>query len=96
MLAGFDHEAGESDEEGRPRLHPTLALLRHLGAQANLYRIMAKDRGLGVFLSAPQDEITAALTDHLTADVDRAVTPAVPPALLAAMITGMLVTVIRT
>lgn len=90
LLASLETEAAEPT-----RIYPTLGLLRHLGAQADLYRILAKDRGLTVFLSALQDEITKSLTDRITDRITTA-TPAVAPAMLAAMVTSMLITAIRT
>lgn len=89
LLASLETEAVEPH-----RIYPTLGLLHHLGAEPDLYRIMAKDRGLTVFLNALQNEITATLTARLT---ERATTaPTVSPPLLAAMITSMLITAIRT
>jgi AcrR family transcriptional regulator len=90
LLVSLETKAAEPT-----RIYPTLGLLRHLGAQADLYRVMAKDRGLMLFLTALQDEITETLTARLTARVSTAA-PTVAPSLLAAMVTSMLITAIRT
>ncbi|MBC6445896.1 TetR/AcrR family transcriptional regulator [Actinokineospora xionganensis] len=92
MLAGLDEEAGEPDIACP---YPTAALLRHLGDEADLYAILAKDRGLAVFLTAMQEHIAATLTARLTARLGDDVTPSIPPALLAALVACMLLTSIR-
>lgn len=96
LLASLDGDVTELTGSDTALLYPTLALLHHLGAQADLYRIMAKDRGLTLFLTALHDDIAATLAARLTARLDPAARPAIPPALLAAMITSMLITAVRT
>lgn len=81
---------------GSARLLPSLALLHHIGAQVDLYQVLARGRGLNLFMTALQDELTTMLTERLTGRVTTDTTPAVPPPLLAAMIAGMLATTIRT
>ncbi len=94
MLVSLD---ATSQPAGRgARIYPTLALFQHVGAQADMYRVMARGRGLTLFLAALQDELTAVFSDRLAARVTPGDTPAVPPPLLAAMIASMLITAIRT
>lgn len=78
------------------RLYPTLALFHHIGAQADMYRVMTRGRGLTLFLAALQDELTTVLADRLAGRVTPGDTPAIPPPLLGAMIASMLITAIRT
>ena len=80
---------------GSARLLPSLALLRHIGAQSDLYHVFARGRGLNLFMTALQDELTIMLTGRLTGRVAADTTPAIPPPLLAAMVAGMLTTVVR-
>ena len=95
MLASLDTDDPQPTGAGR-RLYPTLALFHHIGAQADMYQVMARGRGLTLFLAALQERLTTVLTDRLTARVAPGDTPAVPPPLLAAMIASMLITAIRT
>jgi AcrR family transcriptional regulator len=95
LLVSLDVDAAESTRPGKTWLYPTLALLHHLGAQADLYRILAKDRGLTLFLTALQDEIAATLTTRLTTRLDPTGPPSIPPPLLAAMVTSMFITAVR-
>lgn len=95
MLAGLDARA-HGPAAGSSGLYPTLALLHHFGAQADMYRVMARGRGLTLFLAALQDELTAVLTERLSARVPPGRHPAVSPSLLAAMVTSMLVTMVRS
>lgn len=95
MLVGLDTAAPEPTGRGA-RLYPTLALFRHVGSQADMYRTMARGRALPLFLTALQDELTAVLTDRLAARTAPGDPPAVPLPLLAAMIASMLITAIRT
>ncbi|MQY02097.1 TetR/AcrR family transcriptional regulator [Actinomadura macrotermitis] len=80
--------------ESEPR--PELALLRHLGVQAELYQVMARSRALPVFLSALHDELATRLTRHLQSRVPPGREPELPPPLLAAMVTGMFLTMVRS
>jgi AcrR family transcriptional regulator len=97
MLAVFEADiAGSANPaDGSAQLLPSLALLRHLGAQVELYQVFARGRGLNLFMTALQDELTTMLTERLTGRVATDTTPAVPPSLLAAMVAGMLTTAIR-
>jgi AcrR family transcriptional regulator len=79
----------------RWELFPTLALLHHLRAQADMYQVMARGRGLTLFQAALAEELTTVLAERLAARVAPGHTPAVAPPMLAAMITSMLVTAIR-
>jgi len=94
MLAGLEGPA-RRPAGSEPELYPTLALLRHLRDQADMYQVMARGRGLTLFQAALADELTTTITERLTARVPPGQAPAVPPALLAAMTTSMLVTAIR-
>ncbi|UWZ36350.1 TetR family transcriptional regulator [Dactylosporangium roseum] len=91
MLAGLTTATAAT---GR-HLLPSLALLHHIGAQADMYQVLARGRGLHLFMTALEDELTTMLTERLTARLAADTTPAVPPPLLAAMIVGMLTTAIR-
>ncbi len=97
MLAAFTADtAGPATPAGGPaRLLPSLALLRHIGAQVELYQVLARGRGLNLFMTALQDELTTMLTERLTGRLATDTSPAVPPPLLAAMVAGMLTTAIR-
>lgn len=95
MLAGLDTTAPEP-ADGSAELYPTLALFHHVGAQADLYQVMSRGRGLTLFLAALHDELTTTFTERISARVAPGTTPAVPPPLLAAMIASMLITAIRT
>jgi len=94
MLDSLDTDTAEATER-RTRSYPSLALLRHVGAQADLYEVLARGRGLAVFLTALHDELTAAFTKRLSVRVPPDSTPAVPVPLLAAMTASMLITAIR-
>lgn len=90
-------DADPADATGRgARPYPSLALLHHIGAQADLYQVLARGRGLALFLNALHDELTAKFAERLTARVPAAATPIVPLPLLAAMTTSMLITAIRS
>jgi AcrR family transcriptional regulator len=95
MLDSLDTDTAEATGP-RTRPYPSLALFRHVGAQADLYEVLAKGRGLALFLSALHDELTGAFAERLTARVSPDSTPAVPVPLLAAMTASMLITVIRS
>lgn len=96
LAARHDPGISPANDQVGFRRYPTLALFQHIGAQADMYRVMARGRGLTLFLAALQDELTTVLSDRLAARVTPGDTPAVPPPLLAAMIVSMLITVIRT
>jgi len=97
MLATLtaDTAAAATPAGGSARPLPSLALLHHIGAQVDLYQILARGRGLNLFMTALQDELTTMLTERLTSRVATDTTPAVPPPMLAAMVAGMLTTAIR-
>jgi len=92
MIDGLDPAPGHP-QAAWP--YPSLALLHHVGSQADLYRILARGRGLALFLTGVQDALTAKATDRLMARLPAATTPAVPAPLLAAMTTSMLITAVR-
>ncbi|MBI3687520.1 MAG: TetR/AcrR family transcriptional regulator [Actinobacteria bacterium] len=93
LIAGLDGTA----PAGRGAwLYPTLALFHHIGAQADMYKVLARGRGLALFMTALHAELTAVFTERLTARVRPDRTPVVAAPLLAAMTTSMLVTAIRT
>ncbi|MEO3855521.1 TetR/AcrR family transcriptional regulator [Acrocarpospora sp. B8E8] len=76
--------------------YPSLALLHHIGAQADLYQVMARGRALALFLGALHDKLTSKFAERLAARVPPGATPAVPVPLLAAMTTSMLIAAIRS
>jgi len=96
MLASLDTGAPEPINRGQGRLYPTLALFDHIGAQSDLYRVMARGRALTLFLAALQDRLATVFTDRLAARVVAGDSPAVPPPLLAAMVASMLITTLRS
>ncbi|POM23147.1 Bacterial regulatory protein, tetR family [Actinomadura rubteroloni] len=73
--------------------HVSLALLRHIGARAEMYVVMSRGRGLPLFLDALHRELTAVYADRLAARASAP--PAVPLPLLAAMVSSMLLTALR-
>jgi AcrR family transcriptional regulator len=96
MLATLTTDtAGPTPTGGSARLLPSLALLHHIGAQVDLYQVLARGRGLNLFMTALQDQLTTMLTQRLTGRVATDTTPTVPPPLLAAIVAGMLTTAIR-
>jgi AcrR family transcriptional regulator len=78
------------------RPYPSLALFHHVGGQADLYQVLARGRGLALFLTTMHDELTSAFAERLNARIAPDATPAVPVPLLAAMTSSMLITAIRT
>jgi hypothetical protein len=58
--------------------------------------VLARGRGLALFLATMHDELTSAFIERLGARVAPGATPAVPVLLLSAMISSMLITAIRT
>lgn len=94
MLAALTADAPATGADAR--LLPSLALLRHIGAQPDLYQVLARGRGLNLFMNALQDELATMLAERLAGRLAADATPAVPPPLLAAMVAGMLTTAIHT
>lgn len=95
MIDYLDAETADATGRGAPA-NPSLALFRHIGANTDLYQVLARGRGLALFLSALHDELTALFAERMAARVPPASTPAVPLPLLAAMIASMMITAIRT
>lgn len=93
MLDGLG-AGGPAGDLTRP--YPSLALFHHVGAQADLYQVLARSRGLTLFLTAMHDQLTAAFTERLGARLPAGTVPAVAVPLLAAMTASMLITAIRT
>lgn len=94
MLADLD-SVTPGPAGANTRIYPTLLLIRHIGEQIDLYRVMSRGRGLTLAMAALHEELTEVFAERLAARVPPGDTPAVPPPLLAAMIVSMLVTGIR-
>lgn len=96
LIAGLDATARAVPAGRQPWLYPTLALFDHVGTQPDMYQILARGRGLTLFVNALHGELTAVFAERLAARVPPGAAPAVTPTLLAAMVASMLVTAIRT